>query len=333
MPTVLICPTLLQNNPGEHSRILEAAGFAIRYPVPPKPLLTESDLLANIDGVDAALAGPEPYTPAVLARGRQLRSICRAGVGYDAVDVAAATKAGIAVGITPGTNHDAVAEHTFALMLAAAKRIVEGHQGVVAGRFQRKVMKPLRGHTLGIVGFGRIGRAVALRAVAFGMRVLVHDPVVTPTAADKDYQWVALDELFGRSDYVSLHAPLMPETSHLIDERSLRQMKDGAVLINTARGGLVDERALADALRTGKIAVAALDVFESEPPVGSPMLEAPNVVLSAHVAGIDADSLAQMAVMAAQTIVDLFQGRFPSERLVNAADLGANWRWGNHSSV
>lgn len=326
MPDVLICPVVLLHNPGQHTQILERAGFTVHYPVPRGARINELALRAALANADAVLAGPEPYTPGLLADFPRLRAICRAGVGYDAVDLGAATARGIAIGFTPGTNHDAVAEHTFALLLAVAKRIVDGHDSVLKGTFERRVMQPLRGRTLGILGLGRIGRSVAARARAFAMRVLAFDPYCG-SPAPEGVSSIGLDELLAQADYLTIHAPHSEQTHHLIRGETLAKMKPSAVLINTSRGGLIDEDALADALASGRIGAVGLDVFENEPPVGSPLLKAPNVLFSPHVAGIDVDAVEQMAVMAAQTIVDLYHGNWPADRLVNADALGAGWKW------
>jgi phosphoglycerate dehydrogenase-like enzyme len=283
-------------------------------------------LAGNLRDVEAVVAGSEPYTTKILEAFPQLRVISRVGVGYDSVDVETATRLNMAVATTPGTNHDSVAELTFALLLGIAKRLVESHAMVAAGKFDRRMTRPLRGETLGLVGMGRIGRAVADRGIAFGMRVITHDPT-PPSSMPAGVELVSLDDLLRQSDYVSLHAPLTKETRHMIGPATIAKMKPGVVLINTSRGGLVDESALAAALVKGTVAAAGLDVFECEPPVGSPILSAPNVLFTPHVAGIDEEGVRQMSLMACRTIVDLYEGHWPTERIVNAAALGS-WRWG-----
>ena len=326
-PAVLICQPLLFQKPGAHRDILESAGFEVRFPRTGGCVLTEEQLKAELDGVCATIASTEPYTAAILS-GASLRVVSRTGVGYDSIDVGAATERGVVVACTPGANHDAVAEHVFALLLAVAKQIIPLHAEVAQGGFRRQPSRPLRGKTLGIVGLGRIGRAVARRAAAFDMRVLGCDPFLTAVPGDApQVELVPLENLLARSDIISLHAAATDSTSRLIRRETLADMKQGVVLINTARGTLVDEADLAAALHSGKVGAAALDVFEREPPVGSPLLTAPNVVLSPHVAGIDQQAFEDMAIMAAQTIVDLHQQRWPAERLVNAGQLQQPWRW------
>lgn len=307
----------MYQRPGAWSRILESAGFEIRYPSPGGRMLNESELIANLSGVVATIASGEPYTAKVLDAAPALRVISRTGVGYDAIDVAEAARRGIAVGITPGTNHEAVAEHAFALLLALAKNVVGNHTQIKSGGFGRTATRSLRGKTLGLIGYGRIGRAMTQRACAFGMHVLATDPAVLQQACEQSVRMVSIEQLLAESDIVSLHAPLVPETHRLIRAQTIARMKPGAVLLNTARGGLVDERDLAEALCSGKLAAAGLDVFEHEPPVDSPLLAAPNVVFSPHLAGVDEQAIEDMAAMAAETIVDVFRGTFNRDRLVN----------------
>lgn len=327
---VLVCQPLLFQKHGAWREILEDAGFDIRFPAPGGAVLNASQLARELPGAQATIASTEPYTADILTSpaARELRVISRTGVGFDSVDVPASTRSRIVVACTPGTNHEAVAEQAFALLLAACKRVVPMHQEVAQGGFRRQPSRALRGRTLGIIGFGRIGRAMAVRAAAFGMHVLAHDPYLPalPEGAPA-VDLVSLSVLLANSDMITLHAVAGEETFHLIREETLAQMRDGVILVNTARGTLIDEGALCAALQSGKVAAAALDVFEQEPPVGSPLLSAPNVVLSPHLAGIDEQTLVDMTTMAAQTIVDLFHGGWPAERLVNATTLPKPWRW------
>lgn len=325
-PVVLVCQPLLFGKSGSYLQILEGAGFEVRFPTPGGKALTEPQLLEQLGSVAATIASVEPYTETVLKNAASLRVIARMGVGYDSIDLAAATKHGVAVAITPGTNHEAVAEHTFALLLAAAKGIITGHADISQGGFRRQPSYALRGKVLGLVGLGRIGRAVARRAAAFDMQVLAHDPLLTSLPSDAaGVELVSLAELLARSDIISLHAAATEGTARLICQETLAQMKPGVVLINTSRGTLIDEAALCEALHAGKVAAAGLDVFEREPPAGSPILSAPRVVFSAHIAGVDEQAFEDMALMAAQTIVELSQGRWPAERIVNAGELQPAW--------
>jgi len=224
-----------------------------------------------------------------LAKAPKLRVIGRAGVGVDNVDLAAATAAGVLVMNTPGGNAVSVAEHTLALMLALARMIPEANSSTRAGKWEKKKFlgSELRGKTLGIVGLGNIGQEVVRRALAFEMRVLAADPYVNPaTAAGLGVELLPFDQLIAQSDYISLHVALTPETRHMINAQSIARMKPGVRIINCARGELVDQDALAEALVSGKVAGAGLDVFSPEPlPPGHPLLSAPNLIATPHIAG------------------------------------------------
>jgi phosphoglycerate dehydrogenase-like enzyme len=326
MPKVLISPMTLAHAEGPFLRVLREAGFEPVYPGR-RAQLTEEELLEALGGVSAVVAGSEPYTARVLAAHPALRVIARVGVGYDAVDLAAATARGIAVTIAPGTNQDAVAEHTFSLILALAKGLVRQHLATRAGGWPRGVTLPVRGRTLGIAGLGRIGKAVALRGEAFGMHLLAYEPFPdTAFAAAHRVGLVPFERLLAEADYLTLHLPLTPESRGLINRRTLALMKPGAFLINTARGGLVCEDDLAEALRSGRLAGAGLDVFETEPPGRPPLFELDSVVLTPHAAGGDTQSLADMALSAAEAVAALSRGEWPAEKVVNP-EVRERFRW------
>jgi phosphoglycerate dehydrogenase-like enzyme len=257
-----------------------------------------------------------------------LRVIARAGVGYDAVNVSAATAHGVAVTITPGANQDAVAEHTFALILGLAKRLITSHQGVKALEWPRHRTQPLRGRALGIAGLGRIGKAVAVRGSAFGMRLLAYEPLPDMQFVSQYHvTLVPFERLLAESDYLTLHVPLTETSRHLMNRRTLALMKPTAFLINTARGGLVCEADLLEALRTKRLAGAGLDVFEEEPPSKViPLFEQDNVLLTAHNAGVDVQSMDDMAMSAAEAIASLSRGEWPTEKVVNP-EVRAKFRW------
>lgn len=329
MPRVLITPTTLKGIEGNYLQLLRDAGMEII--TPPEPWdhqLREDEVLQQLAGVDATIAGMEPYNAKVLAAHPQLKVIARVGVGYDAVDLAAATKHGVAVTITAGANHDTVAEHAFSLLLALAKQVVTDDLTVRQGKWIRHVTIPIRGQTLGIVGLGRIGKAMALRALAFGMKVIAYE-------LNPDTSWLAqhavtltdLPTLLKQSDVVSLHAPATPETKHLINEKTLALMKPTAFLLNTARGGLIDEPALVAALKANGIAGAGLDVFAQEPPPQDhPFFQLDNVVMTPHTGGTDWQSRLDMAELAARSIVELSQGKWPEQLIVNR-EVKSSFRW------
>jgi phosphoglycerate dehydrogenase-like enzyme len=325
-PRVLIGPAPLKEIEPVYGPPLRAAGFDLVFPAR-NAQMTEAELLDVLPGCVASLAGSEPYTRNVIevAAAKGLRVIARAGVGYDGVDVAAATDHGVSVTFAPGTNHDAVAEHTFALILALAKSVVAQHNKTVAGEWPRRANQPLRGRTLGVAGLGRTGKAVALRGLSFGMPVVAHDPVADPGfATQHGIPLVSFDELAARSDYLSLHMPMLPETRHLINARTLGLMKPTAYLVNTARGGVVHEGDLYEALKARRIAGAGLDVFDEEPPGQHPLLTLDNVVVTAHTAGVDLQSRDDMARCAAEAIIKLLGGEWPGDWVVNR-EVKAKW--------
>ena len=226
-------------------------------------------------------------TAALLESAPRLRVIARAGTGVDNVDVAAATARGIVVMNTPGANSVSVAEHALALMLALARSIPAADAAMKRGVWDKKRLtgEELRGKLLGIVGFGRIGREVATRARAFGMELVAHDPFIAPRAVgDLGVALVTLDELLERSDYITLHVPATPETRHLINASTLARCKRGVRVVNTARGELIDEAALADGIEAGVVSGAALDVFETEPPRDNRLTQLPQVIATPHIA-------------------------------------------------
>lgn len=320
MNRVLIAPAPLKEIEPVYGPVLRAAGYELVFPKR-NTQMTEAELMEQLPGCVASLAGSEPYTRAVLeaVAAKGLKAVCRAGVGYDAVDVPAATEFGVAVGFAPGTNQDAVAEHTFMLILALARNLIAQHTLTRDGKWPRRANQPLRGRTLGVVGLGRIGKEVALRGLAFKMPVIAFDPYPdTAFLSAHNIPLVSLDELLTRADVVTLHMPMLPESRQIINARALGLMKPTAYLINTARGGVIDEPALADALKTKRIAGAGLDVFDDEPPPADhPLLHLDNVVLTAHTAGVDMQSRDDMARMAARCIVKLLAGEWPGDWVVN----------------
>lgn len=328
MPSVLVGPYLLRGKDGGFRRILSEAGFEIIDPVGDHAL-TADQLRPHLPDLGALLAGGERMTPAMFDLAPKLRVVARTGVGYDLIDVPAATARQVAVSITPGTNQGSVAEQTLALILALARRIVANDRVIHSGGWDRELVAPVRGKTLGLIGMGRIGKATAIRARAFEMRVVAFDQLAD-LEFDAQYQItrLTLDELVAESDYVSLHLPLTPSSRGMVNSAFLERMKPGSYLVNTARGGLVVEADLASALQSGRLAGAGLDVLEHEPPRPEcPLLGLPNVVLSPHIAGTDLESMNAMAELAARTIVDLYQNRWPGECIVNP-EVGREWRWG-----
>ncbi len=328
---VLITPEVMLHRDTPYARLLTEAGFEVRYPRNPhfaRGLVSEAETIDELQGVSATLAGGECYTPAVLAALPQLRVIARCGVGYDRVDIPAATQHNIAVTITPTANHEAVAEHMLVLMLGLAKRLVVHDRMVRAGGWRTQLTDPIRGRTLGLFGLGRIGRSVAVRARALGMHVIATEMLPNREFVQQhQIELVDFDSLLRRSDFLSLHSPLTPETLGLFNRETFAQMKPGSYFINTARGGLVVEEDLVAALREGHLQGAALDVFQLEPPdKNNPLFELDNVILTPHIASADTLSLENMGLEAARSIVMLKRGEWPDGAVVNG-QLQATWKW------
>jgi phosphoglycerate dehydrogenase-like enzyme len=311
--------------------MLRDAGFDVAFLSDPRVVfgaVTDQETIDALSGASAVMAGGERYTAKVLQGLPQLRVIARLGVGFDRIDIPAATRQGTLVTVTPNANHESVAEHAVALMLAHAKNLVKSDRAQRAGGWPKEYSRPLRTKTLGVVGLGRIGRDVAVRALAFRMSI-----VATELYPDQEFvrshgiEILDLDSLLSRSDYVSLNCPLNDETHGIIDRTTLAKMKPGAVLVNTARGGLVVEADLVEALNQGHLGGAALDVFEQEPmDAGNPLLAMDNVIVSPHVAGNDTLSAQEMGIDAARSIIDLHSGRWPHGSVVNA-ELEHGWSW------
>jgi D-3-phosphoglycerate dehydrogenase len=260
----------------------------------------------------ACIIGADPVTEAVLDSAPHLRLVAMHGVGVDHIDVEACTRRGVMVTSAAGSNTRAVAELTLGLMFCLARGLVGHHQATSSGRWERSIGFELRGKVVGLVGLGRIGREVAGLARAVGMRALAHDPWGDPEQARRlGVRLTTLDEVLSGSDFVSLHIPLTPATRDLIDSRALARMKKGSYLINTARGGLVDEAALAAALRSGHLAAAAVDTFTAEPPVDSPLLDLPNVVLTPHIGAYTTEAVASMSLMTARSVVAWLDSKTP----------------------
>ena len=331
MPTVVVSGDNPNNESAPAIRLLESHEFDVQVVSDERfgqGLLSDSEEVEILRRAEAVVAWGERYPAAVLEALPDLRVIARLGVGFDKIDLDSATGRGVVVTITPNSNHEAVAEHALALIMGLAKNLAAGDRVMRGGGWPNAPRKPIRGSTLGIVGLGRIGRSLAVRAMAMRMRVIAVE--VYPDRAFVDehgIELVDLNSLLGRSDYVSLHCPLNHATRGLIDRETLGMMRADAVLINTARGGLIVEDDLVDALTSGQIAGAGLDVFAQEPtPRDNPLYGLDTVIVSPHVAGNDELSIVEMGLEAAQCIVDLRTGRWPEGSVVNA-DLKGRWQW------
>lgn len=299
---------------------LRDAGADVFRPQVKGKLLGDSLVNALCDA-DAVIASTEPYTRDVLARLSKLRIIARWGVGYDAIDLDAATELGIVVTYTPKFVPEAVADLAFGLMIALARRIVDAALSIRNGRWEPKLGVSVWGKTLGIIGCGRIGTAIARRAIGFDMKVLAHDINPSPDAQSLGIKFVQLEELLTQSDFVSINVPLNRSTANMIGERELKMMKPTAFLINTSRGGVVNEDALIKALSEGWIAGAALDVYSVEPlPSDHPLRKMPNCICTPHMGTHDADSARLISELAVECVISALKGNVP-EYVVNSSVL------------
>jgi glyoxylate reductase len=282
-------------------------------------VLPRADLLARLRGKDGLICHiVSAVDDELLAAAPTVKVVANVAVGYNNIDVAAARRRGVVVTNTPDVLTETTADFAWALLMAAARRVVEADRFVRSGRWERWQWDLLwgadiHGKTLGVVGFGRIGRAVARRALGFNMRVLYQDAVQADAAAERDLRAsrVELETLLRESDFVSLHTPFLPETRHLMNTRTLRLMKKSAILVNAARGPIVDEAALVRALQEGWIAGAGLDVFEEEPKVHPGLVPLTNVVMAPHIASASLDTRIAMATLAVRNCLAVLDGKPP----------------------
>jgi D-3-phosphoglycerate dehydrogenase len=283
--------------------------------------LKPAELIDAIKSYDALVVRSETkVTPEVIAAGKHLKVIARAGIGVDNINLEAATSAGIPVVNAPIGNTVAAAEHTIALMLALARNIPQAYQSLKAGEWRRSAFMgvEVRNKTLGVVGLGRVGTEVARRARAFGMELVAYDPFVSPDYASRlGAQLASLDELLSLADFVTLHTPLTPNTNKLIGKRELGLMKEGARLINVARGELIDEGALLEVLETDRLAGVALDVFVQEPPEDMRLAQHPKVVATPHLGASTQEAQREVAIEAAEQVLAILEGR-SARNTVNA---------------
>lgn len=307
---ILVTARVFSQGGHEPEALLREAGGELVFLEEKRPL-TEDRLLESLTGVSAVVASPGPYSERVFAAATDLWVVSRWGVGYDTVDVTAATRHGVVVTTTPGTLHDSVADLVFALLLAVARNVPRADRRVRQGNFRYPGGVLVWGKQLGIVGLGTIGKAVARRARGFNMTVVAHDLTRDEAFARKHgVRYVSLAELLETSDFVTLHCNLTEQSRGLIGAEELARMKPTAYLINTARGTLVDEEALVESLKTGAIAGAALDVFAAEPlPAEHPLTQLDNCVLAPHCGSFSRETIHRISLVAARNVVDVLSGR------------------------
>lgn len=292
---------------------LKEAGANLALEVDVKTGLPKDELLKIIGQYDGLIVRSETKVNAeVIRAASNLKVVARAGVGVDNVDVEAATERGIIVVNTPSGNTIAACEQAFLLMLASARKIVQASQSVKSGKWERKSFMgvELAGKTLGIVGLGRIGMELAKRSLAFGMTIVAYDPFVQPAYAEKQsIRLTNLEEIYRTADFISVHSPLLPETHHMISTAAFEMMKPGVRIINAARGGIIDEDALVEAIKSGKVAAAGLDVFEQEPvSPDHPLLKLDAVITAPHLGASTEEAQIKVAIDAAESVVAALTG-------------------------
>ena len=309
---ILVTTTSFQDTPGEHHAALAATGWEV---VTARGPLSEADTLALVGEIDGFICGDDMITAAVLDRARpRLRVLSKYGIGVDKIDVAGCTARGIPVLFTPGVNHTTVAEHAFLLLLSLEKHLLFHADSTRSGGWQRKTGRELLGKTIGIVGMGRIGKEVAVRAHAFGMKPLGHDVAWDDAvaAAHGIERAASLYDLYARSDYVSLHTNLTPETRDLVRTESIARMKPGVIVINCARGEIVNTADMAAALASGRVRGYGTDVLDVEPPPANhPLTHLPTCLVTPHVGSRTHESVQRQAMAAVTNLVRAMRGEAP----------------------
>jgi len=288
---------------------------------PENRAITHEELKEKVKDIDALICLlTDNIDHEIIEAASNLKCISVYAVGYNNIDVETATKHGIVICNTPGVLTETTADLAWALIMSCARRIVEADCFVREGKFQGwepmlMLGNDIFGKTLGIIGMGRIGRAVANRALGFDMKVIYYDPQVDPESLPSDYVSVDLTTLCQNSDFISIHTPLTPETRHLIGEKEFNLMKPTAILINTARGPIIDEQALISALKENKIAGAGLDVYENEPVIPEELIKLSNVILLPHIGSASYETRTKMALLAAENAIAVIEGKNPPARV------------------
>lgn len=307
---ILVTPTSLQ--PGKNEPVLadlRAFSDDLVFNTSGKPL-TEDELIPLLKDCDGYIAGLDFVTEKVIRSCPSLKAISRYGAGYDRVDIRAAKKMGIPVTNTPGVNAQAVGELAFALILSAARKIPYLDTETRGGKWVRSTGMELKGKTLGIIGLGAIGKVVAGCGQGFHMDIMAYDPYIDNAYCKKqNIKSCPFEEVIWQADVISLHLPLNEQTRHIIDRKALAEIKPGAILVNTSRGGIIDENAAFDALKSGRLGGLGLDAFETEPPENSPLFGLDNVVVTPHTGAHTKEATMNMASSAVKNLIDVLSGR------------------------
>ena len=312
MTKILLTTTSFQDTPGEHHKLLKETGWEV---VTARGPLNEADTLALVGDIDGYICGDDMITRKVLEKARpKLKVLSKYGIGVDKIDVKSCTEFGIPLLFTPGVNHTTVAEHTFLLLLALEKNFLFHTDSTRSGGWKRKTGHELLEKTIGIIGLGRIGKEVVIRARAFGMKVIAFDVYWDEkfAAANQVKRAASLDEIYAAADYISLHTNLTPETRDMISAKSIAKMTKGAIILNCARGEVVHTSDVVDALKSGQLGGYGTDVLDEEPPKADhPLLKLPNVVCTPHIASRTHESVQRQAVAAVTNLIRAMHGEKP----------------------
>lgn len=304
---ILVTPTSFgKGKKSEAKELLEQFADEIVYNPHGRPLAPE-EIIPLLKEVDGYIAGLDYITADVIEKApSSLKVISRYGAGYDRIDINAAFNKGIVVTNTPGVNSQSVADLAFGLMIAAARKIPFLDKKVRSGEWPRSTGVELYGKTLGIVGLGAIGKGVAMRGKGFSMEILAYDPFIDRNFVQANgIRECPFEELIQKADFITLHLPLNKNTRNIINKETISKMKDGVVIVNNARGGLIDEQAAYQALKAGKLGGIGLDAFEKEPPEGSPLFEMDNVVVTPHAGAHTVEAVNNMGILAVQNLIDV----------------------------
>ena len=312
---ILITPRSFTSASKKPLEMLKEKGYEIIKNETGKPL-NEREMLLLIKDVDGIIIGIDKLNVEIIRQTCNLKVISKYGVGVDNIDIKAATEQGIVVTNTPMANIDAVADIAFALMLALARKIPEANRETKAGNWKKFIGTSVWRKKLGVIGLGKIGRQVVKRARGFEMEILCYDIIQDEEFARQfGVRYVDLETLLKESDYITIHTPLNNATKGMISYKELEMINENAFLINTSRGGIIDEKALYDALKNNKIKGAALDAYEKEPPKNSPLMELENVIMLSHNGAYTEEAIANMGIESAQNLIDVLEGREPENRI------------------
>ncbi len=316
MPRVLVTTTSFQDTPGPHHALLADTGWEI---ITARGPLNEADTLALVGDIDAYICGDDLITRAVLDKAQpRLKVISKYGIGVDKIDVAACNEKGIPLLFTPGVNHTTVAEHTFLLLLALEKNMLFHCDSTRSGGWKRKTGHELLEKTIGIIGLGRIGKEVAIRAHAFGMKIIAFDVYWDEAFASSHNvtRAASVDEIYAASDYISLHTNLTPETRDMVRAETIAKMKPGVLILNCARGEIVHTADMAEALKSGRVGGYGTDVLDEEPPAADhPLLKLPNCVVTPHIGSRTQESVVRQATKAVENLLMVARGEKPHAQI------------------